>query len=120
MNGLSSKIKAFCLMILTVLLTACHSTGQSFNSYAIDRLQVGSSTFAEAVELLNSEPSHFYYRPDGGYLARWAHVHSLFPDGVYMNRELWLDFNDRGQLIAIRKRHNVHSPGQERLPLESW
>lgn len=97
-----------CLGLL-LLLGACHSTGSNFSSTGVGYLQPGVSTMAEAVEFLDAEPVNRYYKPDGSYMARWAHTNSLIPDGVYFQRELWMEFDVNQVLVRIAKQHNVQS-----------
>lgn len=97
---------------LVFALAGCHSTGNNFKSSGVDHLQPGISTMAEATEFLEADPVNRYYRPDGSYTARWAHVNSLVPDGIYLGRELWMEFDANHVLIRISKRQNVQSdPG---------
>ena len=97
------------VLCTALLLTACHSTGSNFSSSKIDQLQPGITTYADVVAILEADPVNRYYRPDGTYMVRWAHVSSLLPDGIYFDRELLLDFDASNYLIRISKKHNVQS-----------
>lgn len=98
------------LAALLLLLSACYSTGNNFNSAGLAKLQPGISTFHDVVALLEADPVNTYYHTDGTYMARWAHVNSLLPDAIYMDRELWLDFDAQNHFVRIVKRHNVLLP----------
>lgn len=98
------------LLLCALVLSGCHTTGNNFSSQGLARLEPGVSTYYDAVESLESDPVNKYFRPDGSYMARWAHVNSLFPDGVYMDREIWLEFDAFDYLIRVSKRHNVYTP----------
>ena len=97
---------------LLLLLTACHSTGNAFKSAGVDTLIPGVSTYQDVVQALEAFPTNYYYQPDGAFMARWAHVQSLLPDSIYMDRELWLLFDSQQRFIAIEKRHNVQQATQ--------
>lgn len=97
-----------------MLLTACHGTGSNFKSTGLNFFTPGVTTLSEAIELLDSDPVNRYYRADGSYLAIWQHTNSLFPDGVYFNRELWAEFDAQHRLIRVVKGQNVE-PVDDRL-----
>lgn len=105
----TSTKSVVCVVLTAILLTACHSTGSNFSSSKIDQLKPGISTFADVVAILEADPVNRYYRPDGTYTVRWAHVNSLLPDGIYFDRELMLDFDANNYLVRISKKHNVQS-----------
>lgn len=97
------------LLGLMLMLGACHSTGNNFSSVGVGYLQPGVSTLTEVVEFLEADPVNRYYRPDGSYMARWAHTNSLISDGVYFPREIWMEFDANQVLVRIAKQHNVQS-----------
>lgn len=99
-------------------LSACHSTGNSFSSAGLLQLQPGISTYQDAVALLEADPVNTYYRTDGSYMARWAHISSLLPDAIYMDRELWLDFDARNYFVRLVKRKNVPLPLENAQQIE--
>mgnify|MGYP001045687941 CR=1 FL=1 len=103
---------------LLLLLGACHSTGSNFNSVGVGYLKPGVSTLTEVVEFLEADPVNRYYRPDGSYMARWAHTNSLIPDGVYFQRELWMEFDVNDFLVRIAKQHNIQTEKQAGSRLE--
>ena len=97
---------------LLLLLGACHSTGSNFSSVGVGYLQPGVSTLTEVVEFLEADPVNRYYRPDGSYMARWAHTNSLISDGVYFPREIWMEFDANHILVRIAKQHNIQTQKQ--------
>ena len=105
----TSSLKVGLLGALLVV-SACYSTGNNFSSVGLGKLEPGISTFYDAVALLEADPVNTYYRTDGTYMARWAHIASLLPDAIYMDRELWLDFDAQNYLVRIVKRQNVQFP----------
>lgn len=100
------------LLGLMLMLGACHSTGSNFSSVGVGYLQPGVSTLIDVVEFLEGDPVNRYYRPDGSYMARWAHTNSLIPDGVYFQRELWMEFDVNHILVRIAKQHNIQTQKQ--------
>lgn len=100
------------LLGLMLMLGACHSTGNNFSSVGVGYLQPGVSTLTEVVEFLEADPVNRYYRPDGSYMARWAHTNSLITDGVYFQRELWMEFDVNHLLVRITKQHNIQTEKQ--------
>lgn len=109
-NLLLGRLRYALLAGFLLLVSACYSTGNNFSSAGLNKLQPGISTFHEVVQLLEADPVNTYYRTDGTYMARWAHVNSLLPDAIYMDRELWLDFDAQNYFIRVVKRHNVSLP----------
>lgn len=89
------------------LLSACYSTGTHFHVSAVNKLVVGQTTQAEAIELLQSEPTNYYYQSNGSYLALWVFSKSLLPDAIYIDRELLAEFNSAQVLTAIKKKPTV-------------
>lgn len=86
------------------LLSACYSTGSPFQVGAVDKLVVGQTTYAEAIELLQSEPENYYYQSNGTHLALWRFSKSVLPDAIYMDRELLVEFNAAQVLTRIKKK----------------
>lgn len=98
------------LLGVLLLLSACYSTGNNFSSAGLAKLQPGISTYHDVVALLEADPVNTYYHTNGTYMARWAHINSLLPDAIYMDRELWLDFDAQNYFLRIVKRKNVQIP----------
>lgn len=106
---MSVRRLALSAVFSALFLTACHSTGNNFSSRGLDQLEPGMASFDDAIVLLQAEPTNRYYRPDGSYMARWAHVGSLLPDAIYFDRELWLEFDAGDRLVKINKRQNINT-----------
>lgn len=92
------KYSAFSIMLL---LSACHSTGNTYDAQQIANLEPGVSTMNDAVEMLAGSPVNYYYRPDGSYVARWARVSSAVPDGLYLKKEHMLEFDANHRFIRL-------------------
>lgn len=92
---------------LMSLLAACYSTGNHFRVSAVNDLVVGQTTQTEAIQLLQGEPVNYYRQGDGSYLALWVFSKSVLPDGIYIDRELLLEFDAMQRLVAIKKKPAV-------------
>lgn len=92
---------------LVVLLAACSTTGNRFDTTDLRFLVPGETTLAEATRLLQGEPANVYRQVDGAAIARWAHSASLVNDAVYVNQELWLAFDSFGRFQRVVKSHNI-------------
>lgn len=103
------RVGLYALCGLILMLSACHSTGNNFTSSGVVYLKPGVSTLDDTIVFLQAAPVNRYYRPDGSYMARWAHVSSAIPDGIYMGRELWIEFDAHHVLKRISKQHNVNT-----------
>ena len=93
-------------------LTACGTTGHSFDSSAIELIVPGQTTLDEASTLLGSEPVNVYRQVNGAATARWAEKATLVTDAVYFRQELWLAFGPDGRFERVVKKVNV--PGSIR------
>jgi len=89
------------------MLSACSTTGRSFETGDLVLLQRGHTTLEQASRILKAEPVNVYYRQDGSALAIWAHKASLLTDAVYFRRELWLAFGPDGTFRQVVERTNV-------------
>ena len=104
------------LLTLITLLSACTSTGNSFDLNAIQALQIGQTTKQQAVTLLQAEPVNYYHQSNGAYLALWRFTKTVLTDAVYIERELLLEFDSHHTLVAIKKQPSVYHP--EPTPVE--
>jgi len=95
-------VAAICL----ALVTACSTSGRSFDASALSRIEPGKTTLAQAGVLLGAEPQDVYHQ-DGSVLARWAHKVSVVTDAVYFRRELWLRFGPDGRFERVVESVNV-------------
>lgn len=101
-------VAGFCM----AALTACGTTGHSFDSSAIELIVPGQTTLDEASALLGSEPVNIYRQVNGAATARWAEKATLVTDAIYFRQELWLAFGSDGRFERIVKKVNV--PGSVR------
>lgn len=90
-----------------MVLAACSTTGNRFDTTDLRFLVPGETTLAEAKQLLQGEPVNIYRQIDGSATARWAHTATLATDAVYFNQELWLAFDSYGRFERIVKSNNV-------------
>ena len=90
-----------------VALSACTTTGNSFDSSSLRFIVPGQTTLAEASSLLKSSPTDIYRQHDGSALARWSHKTSVMTDAIYFNQELWLAFGSDGRFQRIEKSVNL-------------
>lgn len=95
------------LLGCAVLLAACSTTGNRFDTADLRFLVPGHTTLQEATALLQGDPVNVYRQLDGSAVARWAHTASLATDAVYFNQELWLAFDSHGRFERIVKSNNV-------------
>lgn len=89
------------------VLTACGTTGQSFNSVALSEIIPGQTTFMQAQALLEAAPVDIYQQGDGSTLARWAHKSSMVADAIYVRQELSLLFDAYGRFERVVDSVNV-------------
>ena len=94
-------------LVLFALLSACATTGSTFDSSALPMLVPGETTLDQASALLKADPVNVYRQLDGSATARWAHKASLLTDAIYFNQELWLAFGPDGRYQRIVKSINV-------------
>jgi len=105
----SRAFRVFRCLLLggTIVLAACSTTGNRFNTADLRFFVPGETTLAEAVQLLQGEPVNIYRQLDGSATARWAHTATLATDAVYFNQELWLAFDSYGRFVRIVKSNNL-------------
>lgn len=94
-------------LVSVLLLGACTSTGNSFNSSGIHRLVPGETTMEQAVAALGADPVNSYRQLDGSAMMVWSHKNSMLTDALYLNQELWLAFGPEGRFQRIVKKVNL-------------
>lgn len=94
---------------LLASLAACYSTGNVFRVSSVNDLVVGQTTYSEAIQLLQAEPVNYYQQSNGNFLAFWNYSKSVFPDALYIDPQLLLEFNAAQVLTAIKKKPTVIS-----------
>lgn len=88
------------------LLSACSTTGNTFNAAGINSITVGETTLDEASIYLKSQPEDVW-RQGSTTLARWAFQGTIATDAVYLRQELWLRFGADGTFERIEKTINI-------------
>lgn len=88
-------------------LTACSTTGRTFDSSALALLTPGQTTLEQASELLGSDPITTYRQFNGAETARWAYKVSLATDAAYFRQELWLAFGQDGRFERVVNTINI-------------
>lgn len=97
--------------LLPLVLAACTTTGRSFDASAMRHFVPGETTLAQARAWMG-EPVALYQQVGGHTMARWARLDSLVADALYLNQELWLDFDAQGRYLRVANRINVPLPAQ--------
>lgn len=97
-------------MALATTLTACTTTGRSFDSSQMHLIVPGQTTIEQASQILKAEPENVYRQRDGAATARWASKASVVADAVYFRRELSLSFDNAGRFVRVVDKLNV--PGE--------
>ncbi|HJD44211.1 MAG TPA: hypothetical protein H9906_04180 [Candidatus Paenalcaligenes intestinipullorum] len=103
----SVRWAAACLVLAA--LSGCYTAGTQFESNGLAWLQPGITPLSDAKVYLKAEPDQTYYRHDGSSLQIWRYNRSLFPDGVYLDREIWLEFDQLGILQRVVKQKNIQN-----------
>lgn len=98
-----NKLWRVLIVAMTITLSACYSTGNSYNSNTA-WLEPGVTTVADARLGLGVAPSTVYPHPNGGSIQVWYSSRSLVPDAIYVERELWLEFGPDQVLRQILRR----------------
>ncbi|NHC61839.1 hypothetical protein [Paenalcaligenes suwonensis] len=91
------------VVAVTITLSACYSTGNSYNSNTA-WLEPGVTTVADARLGLGTAPTTVYPQTDGGSIQVWFSSQSIVPNAIYVERELWLEFGPNQVLRQILRR----------------
>lgn len=105
--GLRRGVKAVAAGCFALLVSACSTTGNNFDTSGMYLLEPGVTTMDQASALMHAEPTNVYRQLSGAATARWAHKATLATDAVYFNRELWLAFDANGRYTHIVKSVNI-------------
>lgn len=100
-------LRALACVGAAALIAGCSTTGHSFDSTHLRQIVPGTTTLAQAAQILNAPPENTYRYNDGSVMARWAHKATLVTDAVYFRRELWLQFGQDGTFQHVVDRVNV-------------
>lgn len=95
-NFFSSRARFLRLAVFVFcawLLSACYSTGISYDSDGAKALEPNVSTYDDALLVMGGPPTTVYPRPDGSKWALWQYSRSLMPDAIYFARTTMLEFD---------------------------
>ncbi|MHA3902292.1 hypothetical protein ACTPOE_01645 [Castellaniella sp. WN] len=92
--------------VSAALLSACASTGESFQSAGLDRIVVGRTTMEQASSYLGTHPVDVWRQGDTT-LARWAYKATVATDAVYFRQEAWLRFGPDGTFQRMENSVNL-------------
>ncbi|MEO6986077.1 MAG: hypothetical protein ABI155_12105 [Paralcaligenes sp.] len=107
-----------CVLALIICfgLAACSTSGHSFHTTDLGRIQVGQTTLEQASRILDAEPVNVYRQLDGSALAIWSHKATLLTDAIYARQELWLAFGSDGKFIRVVNSTNVSTQTMPQSP----
>ncbi|MBV6273176.1 hypothetical protein KVP09_09645 [Alcaligenaceae bacterium CGII-47] len=88
-------------------LTACSTTGNSFDPAGLNHIVEGRTTLAQASQYLGTPPVDTWRRNDGSVLARWAYKGTIVTDALYVRQEAWLLFGADGSFERTDKTINT-------------
>ncbi len=94
------------LTVSVALLSACASTGESFNTAGLDRIVAGRTTLDQASGYLGAAPVDVWRQGDTT-LARWAYKGTVATDAVYFRQEAWLRFGPDGTFQRMENSVNL-------------
>src|SRR5690606_3171189 len=102
----NGRLRLAVLAVSAALLSACTSTGASFQSSGLDRIVVGRTTMEQASGYLGAHPVDVWRQGDTT-LARWAYKGSVATDAVYFRQEAWLRFGPDGTFQRMENSVNL-------------
>ncbi len=100
------RLRWAALAVSAALLSACASTGESFNSSGLDRIVEGRTTMEQASGYLGARPVDVWRQGDTT-LARWAYKGTVATDAVYFRQEAWLRFGPDGTFQRMENAVNL-------------
>jgi hypothetical protein len=100
------RLRRAALAVSVVLLSACASTGESFNTAGLDRIVTGRTTMEQASGYLGAAPVDVWRQGDTT-LARWAYKGTVATDAVYFRQEAWLRFGPDGTFRRMENSVNL-------------
>lgn len=104
------------VLACAVAASGCSTTGQNFNSMALERIIPGQTTLADAIDILGSEPQDIWRSTDGSALARWAYKGTVLTDAIYLRQEALLRFDAFGRFERMVHSVNVPARPPKRAP----
>ncbi len=104
------------VLACAVAASGCSTTGQNFNSMALERIIPGQTTLADAIDILGSEPQDIWRSTDGSALARWAYKGTVLTDAIYLRQEALLRFDAYGRFERMVDSVNVPARPPKRAP----
>jgi len=103
-------VSIFCRFLLAswvCVLSACVSTGHSFNASNIGQLIPGQSTYSDVALNLGAPPEKVYRQVDGTYIAWWMHKTSFINDGFYGRQSVAFEFTAGNHLLRMTDSTNI-------------
>ena len=95
---------------------ACASAGSKFDPKALSTLVLGTTTEAQAIAILGSQPYQRIQYQDGSHLFVWSHAEVLFSD--VRTKAVSILFDQKGRMVRFVSGINVELPagaGEEGL-----
>ncbi|MCZ4330642.1 hypothetical protein [Castellaniella denitrificans] len=102
----SGRLGWAALTVSVALLSACASTGESFNTAGLNRIVAGRTTLEQASGYLGAAPADVWRQGDST-LARWAYKGTIATDAVYFRQEAWLRFGPDGTFQRMENSVNL-------------
>lgn len=90
-----------------LVVTACTTTGNSFDSSKLADLSPGVTTYGDTARILTAAPVIVYRQSDGSMMARWEHKVTFLTDGFYSRKDVTLQFGPDGRLLRLVDSTNV-------------
>ena len=100
------RLRRVALAVSVVLLSACASTGESFNTAGVNPILTGRTTMEQASGYLGAAPVDVWRQGDTT-LARWAYKGTVATDAVYFRQEAWLRFGPDGTFQRMENSVNL-------------
>lgn len=89
------RLRRSVLAASVALLSACTTSGTTFNTAGLNQIVAGRTTLDQASGYLGAPPVDVW-RQGGSTLARWAYKGTIATDAVYFRQEAWLRFGPDG------------------------
>ena len=104
------------LIACVALLLGCATLGRDFSAAALQRMQPGVTTLADASALLGGAPMQTVRHDSGQVTQRWQYI-AAGPVGVVANKSVTLIFDAAGRLVRVGHLINVPVSEADRVRL---
>lgn len=95
------------VIALLMSVVGCAMTGSRFDSSGLALFVPGVTSREQADQYLHGPAYQSYRQLDGSQTAVWLYRRTLATDAIYINQELWLQFDDQGRFSRVVKRDNI-------------